>query len=146
MTQFEYKIVPAPTKGIKAKGIKTPQDRFANALETVMNDMGAQGWEYQRADTLPSEERAGLTGRVTTFHHMLVFRRALETQDFALPIVAPYPDPEMELPAVPVVTKPVAPVEAPSEQAEETPAADEDTAATSNEKNDIKDGEKSTAE
>jgi len=72
---FEYKVVPAPTRGLKAKGVKSTSDRFANALETVMNDLGAQGWEYQRTDTLPVEERKGLTGKSKSFQNMLVFRR-----------------------------------------------------------------------
>ena len=42
-----------------------------------MNALGAEGWEYQRSETLPSEERSGLTRRVTTFQNMLVFRRAV---------------------------------------------------------------------
>lgn len=77
MSQYEYKVVPAPKKGLKAKGIKSTEDRFAHALETAMNTLGAEGWEYQRSDTLPSEERSGLTRRVTTFQNMLVFRRAV---------------------------------------------------------------------
>lgn len=77
---FEYKVVPAPTRGVKAKGVKGAQARFANALEIVMNDLGAQGWEYQRTDTLPSEERQGLTGKTTTYQNLLVFRRALAPQ------------------------------------------------------------------
>ena len=77
MSQYEYKVVPAPKKGLKAKGIKSAEDRYANALETAMNALGAEGWEYQRSETLPSEERSGLTRRVTTFQNMLVFRRAV---------------------------------------------------------------------
>ncbi len=77
MSQYEYKVVPAPKKGLKAKGVKSTEDRFAHALETAMNTLGAEGWEYQRSDTLPSEERSGLTRRVTTFQNMLVFRRAV---------------------------------------------------------------------
>lgn len=80
---FEYKVVPAPQRGLKARGIKGTPARFANALETVMNDMGAQGWEYQRTDTLPVEERQGLTGKTTTFQNMLVFRRAIAPQEDA---------------------------------------------------------------
>ncbi|QEE35211.1 DUF4177 domain-containing protein [Octadecabacter sp. SW4] len=80
MTTYAYKVVPAPTKGQRAKGVKTREGRFANALEVVMNELGAQGWEYQRTDTLPCEERAGLTGRTTTFQNMLVFRRAIEAE------------------------------------------------------------------
>ncbi len=72
---FEYKVVPAPTRGKKAKGLKTQADRFANALEAAINDLAADGWEYVRTDTLPAEERQGLTGRTTVFQNMLVFRR-----------------------------------------------------------------------
>ena len=75
MPEFEYKVVPAPTKGVKAKGVKTAEGRFANALELLMNEMAADGWEYLRADMLPSEERQGLTGSTTNWRNVLVFRR-----------------------------------------------------------------------
>ena len=75
MQRFEYKVVPAPKRGEKARGIKTTEDRFANTLTQVMNDLGREGWEYVRADTLPCDERVGLTGTKTTFQNMLVFRR-----------------------------------------------------------------------
>lgn len=88
MRGFEYKVVPAPVRGLKGKGIKGTQARFANALQTVMNDLGAQGWEYQRTDTLPVEERQGLTGKTTSFQNMLVFRRALAEEVEEAPVVA----------------------------------------------------------
>lgn len=75
MTAFEYKVVPAPHQGRKGKGLKTTGERFAHALEGLMNELGAQGWDYVRADTLPCEERTGLTGRTTTFQNVLVFKR-----------------------------------------------------------------------
>ena len=75
MCAYEYKVVPAPSKGLKAKGIKTTQDRFAHALQQVTNELGADGWEYQRTDALPCEEREGLMGKATHFQHMLVVRR-----------------------------------------------------------------------
>ena len=75
MQRFEYKVVPAPRRGEKAPGVKTTPDRFAVALSHLMNDLGAQGWDYLRADTLPVDERAGLTGTRTSFQTMLVFRR-----------------------------------------------------------------------
>ena len=78
MIRYEYKVIPAPLRGVKGKGIKGPEGRFANALEQAMNDMAADGWDYQRAETLPSEERAGLTGKNTVFRNVLVFRRAIE--------------------------------------------------------------------
>ncbi|WP_375267451.1 DUF4177 domain-containing protein [Planktotalea sp.] len=80
MIRYEYKVIPAPTRGRKGKGIKGADDRFAYALEQLINDMAASGWEYQRADTLPSEERSGLTSKTTVFRNVLVFRRAVETE------------------------------------------------------------------
>lgn len=92
MAGFEYKVVPAPTKGLKAKGVRTAEDRFAHALQTLMNTLGAEGWEYQRADTLPATERAGLTGSQTVWRHVLVFRRAAVAPEDA-PEAVPAPEP-----------------------------------------------------
>lgn len=77
MQRFEYKVIPAPKRGEKARGVKTTEDRFAYALTTLMNQLGAEGWDYVRADALPCEERVGLTGTRTTFQNMLVFRRVI---------------------------------------------------------------------
>jgi hypothetical protein len=77
MQQFEYKVVPAPMRGEKVRGARTTAERFAAALMALMNDLGRDGWEYLRADTLPCEERVGLTGKSSSFLHMLVFRRPL---------------------------------------------------------------------
>ncbi|MBU2963000.1 DUF4177 domain-containing protein [Citreicella sp. C3M06] len=76
MTSYEYKVVPAPQKGEKARGVKSAEGRFAHAIERAMNDMAAQGWEYLRAETLPSEERSGLTSTANVWRNLLVFRRA----------------------------------------------------------------------
>lgn len=76
MQLYEYKVVPAPVRGEKARGIRTAPDRFANALANVMNRLGQEGWEYLRAETLPAEEREGLLRRSTVYHNVLVFRRA----------------------------------------------------------------------
>lgn len=83
---YVYKVVPAPMRGLKAKGLKTAEDRFANALQTTMNAHAADGWEYLRADTLPSEQREGLMGKATVYQNMLVFRRTLEA---AKPVIQP---------------------------------------------------------
>lgn len=74
-THFEYRVVPAPRKGKPGKGLRGGSAKFANAVNTVMNEMGSDGWEYLRADTLPCEERQGLTGKTVRYHSMLVFRR-----------------------------------------------------------------------
>jgi hypothetical protein len=96
MSAYEYAVVPAPKKGLKARGVKTTEDRFANAIQTVMNEYGAAGWEYVRSDTLPCEERTGLTGRTTTFQNMLVFRKPLVATEAAAPPVAAVEEPAAE--------------------------------------------------
>lgn len=75
MHRFEYKVIPAPKRGEKARGVKTTEDRFAYALMSAMNELGAEGWDYVRADALPCEERAGFTSTKTTYVNVLVFRR-----------------------------------------------------------------------
>lgn len=101
MQRFEYKVVPAPRRGEKARGAKTTPERFALALTTLMNEMGREGWDYLRADTLPCDERVGLTGKATQFQNMLVFRRALEdgavlpvSEAMPLPVPTPFAAPQ----------------------------------------------------
>ena len=89
MGGVEYRVVPAPKRGVKAKGAKTGEERFAAALSEVMNALGAEGWDYVRSDVLPCEERQGLTGRATVYHTVLVFRRAVaEAGEWTGPVVA----------------------------------------------------------
>ena len=76
MSTWDYKVVPAPKKGTKVRGIKGPEERFAHTLETLMNEMGIIGWEFQRVEILPSLERSGLTGTTTEWRNILVFRRS----------------------------------------------------------------------
>ncbi|MCA8883072.1 MAG: hypothetical protein KDA50_04900 [Rhodobacteraceae bacterium] len=78
MVQFEYKVIPAPAKSQKAKGAGAAEDRFAATLADALNGPGRAGWEFLRSETLPVEERQGLTGTRTVFRSVLVFRRAVE--------------------------------------------------------------------
>ncbi|WP_196780454.1 DUF4177 domain-containing protein [Roseovarius gahaiensis] len=77
MTVYEYKVIPAPSKGRKVAGVKGAEARFAHTLEAEINDLAAEGWDYLRSDILPSEERQGLTSTHTVYRSVLVFRRAL---------------------------------------------------------------------
>lgn len=105
MSTYEYKAVPAPTAGTKAKGVKTVEDRFALSVTDVLNDMSADGWEYLRAEALPCEARKGLTGREITTQNVLIFRRLtgpsplqsiIETREELPPLTLedPYETPE----------------------------------------------------
>ncbi|MEW9919088.1 DUF4177 domain-containing protein [Marimonas sp. MJW-29] len=100
MPAYEYKVVPAPTKGLKARGVKGPEARFSHAIQTLMNDLAAHGWEYQRAETLPSVERSGLTSTTTEWRNLLVFRRVREDDAEAFaPELLPAPDAALAAPA-----------------------------------------------
>jgi hypothetical protein len=92
MPEYEYRVIAAPTRGAKAKGIRSAEARFAHAMEQVFNAMASEGWEYQRAETLPSVERSGLTSTTTNWRNLLVFRRlrpdAVQDADTAPAILA----------------------------------------------------------
>lgn len=78
MPTYQYKVVPAPKKGLKAKGARTQDERFANAFATLMNELGREGWEYLRAETLPCDERSTFGSKSTVYQNILVFRRLLQ--------------------------------------------------------------------
>lgn len=129
MHRFEYKIVPAPNRGLKAKGIKGAEARFANALEDKMNVMAAEGWEYQRAETLPSLERSGLTSTTTEWRNVLVFRRLRENdaEAFKPELLPPPTEQKTAEPETAVVAEKAEPT-APAKQAEEAKKEDDDGA------------------
>ncbi len=77
MATYEYKVVAAPRKPKAFKGVKSLEDQFATVLAELMNKMARDEWEYLRAESLPCEERTGLTGRVESYQSVLVFRRRI---------------------------------------------------------------------
>jgi len=81
---YEYRVLPAPRRAAKARTARSSEERFAMALAEVMNDLGRDGWEYVRSDTLPMDERSGLTATKTSYFNMLVFRRVIvrDTQTY----------------------------------------------------------------
>ena len=96
MQRHEYKVIPAPRRGTKSREAKTNEDRFALTLSTLMNDLGRDGWEYVRSETLPTEERAGFMKTRTVEQTMLIFRRPTDRSDApaaprAIPADAPAP-------------------------------------------------------
>jgi len=117
MPRYEYQVVPAPKKAGKIKGVKGTDNKFAHALAAVMNEHGANGWEYQRTETLPCEERRGFRSTTTTSQYMLVFRREIieaadvQPQPLAMeraPVPMPAPIPVMAPVAAQPAPQPVA--------------------------------------
>ncbi len=88
MPRYEYKVVPAPSRGPKVRGKRSPEERFALGLAETINDLAAEGWEFQRSECLPGETRSGLFGTTRRMVDMnvLVFRRAIEEQAGEPPI------------------------------------------------------------
>lgn len=83
MQTYEYKVIPAPNRGIKERGLKTGAERFAYAISVAMNELAVDGWEYWRAESLAAEERSGLTSKTMVTHSLLVFRRPTEAAKLA---------------------------------------------------------------
>lgn len=107
MPRYEYKVVPAPSKGLKGKGVRGAEARFSFAIQELMNGMAGYGWEYQRAETLPSIERSGLTGTTTEWRNVLVFRRprAGDASEFQ-PELLPAPAGDTDQPQEDIEMKP----------------------------------------
>ncbi|MDJ1009173.1 MAG: DUF4177 domain-containing protein [Paracoccaceae bacterium] len=110
MPRYTYKIVPAPERARKIKGVKGSPERFAATLEENMNTLAADGWEFVRSETFPVEERSGFTGKKTVNRQVLVYRRALAEPAAVAPApvlrAAPEPEPEAEAPETDAATAP----------------------------------------
>ncbi|MEQ6248403.1 hypothetical protein ABMC89_05885 [Sulfitobacter sp. HNIBRBA3233] len=136
MPRYEYKVVPAPTKGLKGKGVRGAEARFSFALQELMNGLSGYGWEFMRAETLPSIERAGLTGTTTEWRNVLVFRRpregdAAEFQPELLP--APLSQDDAEAPEAKSGDKAAAPAQSdPADNGVEDPQSESKISSTLN--------------
>jgi hypothetical protein len=79
MSYFDYKVVSAPRRSKKAKGVREPSDLFALTLTEAINEHARGGWEYVRAETLPAQSPGGLFRRAREEQvTVLIFRRARE--------------------------------------------------------------------
>ena len=93
MTRFEYKTVAAPRKERRFKGVKSGAEGFARTIEDVLNEECVDGWEFQRAESLPCDARGGLFSRGgEVLHTVLIFRRALP-DPHARPELSPHHQP-----------------------------------------------------
>ncbi|MBM9594627.1 DUF4177 domain-containing protein [Roseitranquillus sediminis] len=84
----EYKVVPAPHRHRRIKGVKGVESRFAMTVEELINENATEGWEYVRADRLPCEHRSWLRRRVEE-HTLLIFRRTREDEPRQVLAAAP---------------------------------------------------------
>ena len=104
---FEYKLVGAPERCKRRRGCRTNSDRVAAAMEELLAQEARDGWEYQRTDLIPVEERTvWFGGRHEVHRAVLVFRRALpgEMSHPAAAFSAGREGPERELRREPLIT------------------------------------------
>lgn len=73
----EYKVVPAPIRAPRVKGLKSTAERFAHALGEAINAEAAGGWQFQRTETLSCEERGTLGKTRTSTQSVMIFARPL---------------------------------------------------------------------
>lgn len=81
MERYQYRVIPSPARAGKAKGAKTPSARAAASVEQLLNQQAEAGWSFLRAETLPFDERQGLTGSRTVFQTLLIFRRPADIDE-----------------------------------------------------------------
>ncbi len=77
MAVYEFKVVPAPDQSRRIKGLKRGDDSFSLTISGLMNELGQDGWDYVRAETLPHRRRGWMLRRPVQQRHILVFRRRL---------------------------------------------------------------------
>lgn len=94
---YEYKVVPAPRRALKVKGLKTPTERFAHTLSERLNAETTGGWQFVRTETLPCEVRSGLRGVKSSTETVMIFQRLVAMEPAAEPMAAAY-EPVYEAP------------------------------------------------
>ncbi|MEM6662012.1 MAG: hypothetical protein AAF666_07520 [Pseudomonadota bacterium] len=131
---YEYKCVGAPERAKRRRGAKSRSDRVAKAVEEVIAAEAVDGWEYQRTDLIPMEEKAGFLSRPQEVHRaVLVFRRALASQPPSVHIPAAVAPVAAPAPVVEPVTREPEPALQPEAEEREEPirlAAENDEVPT----------------
>jgi hypothetical protein len=108
MSHYDYKVVPAPKRAKRVKGVKSAEELFALTLTEAINEVARQGWEYVRAEHMPAEASRGwFRSSAAEDQTVLVFRRPRETLGPRLAAVRPEPD-AAEIPPAPEIPSPSA--------------------------------------
>jgi hypothetical protein len=80
MSYYDYKVVSAPRRSKKAKGVSQPAELFALTLTEAINEHARDGWEYVRAETLPARSPGGWFKRASEGNvTVMIFRRQRES-------------------------------------------------------------------
>lgn len=76
MTQYDYKVVPAPRKLKRIRGVNSAGELCAATMAETLNAVARDGWEYLRADQVSAAQEGGWFRRGTeVVETVLIFRR-----------------------------------------------------------------------
>lgn len=76
MSYYEYVVIPVSKAAPRAKGMKRTDERFAHGLSETLNQFGAEGWQFQRTETMSVEAKAGFFSRPASEQvTVMIFRR-----------------------------------------------------------------------
>jgi hypothetical protein len=73
---YEYRVIPAPKRLRRIKGVSATADLVAATLTDCINAEARQGWEYVRTEQVAAEEPAGWFRRARQVEEtVMIFRR-----------------------------------------------------------------------
>lgn len=73
---YEYRVIPAPKRLKKVKGVSSPSDLLAATLTDAINAEAREGWEYLRAEAVGAEQPGGFLRRARWVEEtVMIFRR-----------------------------------------------------------------------
>jgi hypothetical protein len=124
MTEYEYRVIPAPAKPVQGKGAVGGSDRFASIFAEMLNDMGREGWLYVRTDVVTERRGRWPFRRRTETQELLVFQRPRGLQAGAL-LLTHRVDPANDRPPASAETTTVRPIRRPRRPASVTEAMNE---------------------
>jgi len=80
MAYYDYKVIPAPRRVKRLRGVHEAAELFAHTLTEAINEHAREGWEYVRAESLTAETPRGWFRRPAEEDQtVLVFRRERES-------------------------------------------------------------------
>jgi hypothetical protein len=77
--RYEYKLVPTPKQSAIFKGLPKSGDAFAQTLGHGMNELGRDGWEFLRTETVVEKRNVLVISSRKCRHDYMVYRRPLRS-------------------------------------------------------------------
>lgn len=78
MAHFEFKVLPAPRRSKRMKGLMRGQNRFCATVTEFLNENGLDGWEFIGFEMMPLESRRFLFFQYVGECPCMIFRREVE--------------------------------------------------------------------